>query len=286
MRWSVAAALLALACAGCGGARHAAVTTRAAPSPNGKPDRLQVGVVGRLAFSAPGVTIHRGTLARVAGDPLVLVDARDTDLPTVAAAARAHPSSHYALVGASAATERAPNLVGLVLDDGAAAELAGEVAGTVAAAQAGPAARIAWVGPEERRLAARFGRGVHRGEPRAQVLHQWSRSVPARCKQAALTGLDRGAVVVMANGGVCARAAVAAAHERNQPALTLDEFELPGRAAAVVVRDALAGAYHGGEDIVFGRATGAIGVRALDALVPPDVAAQARAAAQDLPSAG
>ncbi|HEY6962590.1 MAG TPA: hypothetical protein VI408_11930 [Gaiellaceae bacterium] len=286
MRRSFAAALAVLACAGCGGPHHAAPATTVKKTPRAAPAALRVGVVGPLAVDVPGAVADRGTLAQVAHDELVLADARVVSLPAVAAAANAHPASRFAYVGGSAARERAPNLVGLVLDESAAAELAGSVAGTIAAAQGTSAPRIAWVGPEERQLAAAFARGVRTTAPDAQVLHQWSRSVPARCKQAALTAIDRGAVLVMAHGGNCALAAEAAAHDQNQPALELGDFELPSAAAATVVRDALAGVRHGGEDIVFGATTGAIGVRTIDPLVPPDVAAQARAAAQDFLTAG
>jgi hypothetical protein len=55
-------------------------------------------------------------------------------------------------------------------------------------------------------------------------------------------------------------------------------------AAAVVVRDAVAGVFHGGEDLVFGAGSGAIGVRRLDPLISPATAARARAAAEELAS--
>ena len=145
----------------------------------------------------------------------------------VAAVARAHPSIHFALVGASVKGQHAPNLAGLVLKEDDAAYLAGVTAG-LAAGESGAAARVAWVGPEERALAAAFGRGVHAAAPGVAVLHQWSRSIPALCKEAALTGLDRSAVVVMAHGGLCAAAAASAAHEQNVPALALRDFVFPG----------------------------------------------------------
>ena len=145
---------------------------------------------------------------------------------------------------------------------------------------------MAWVGPEERALAAAFGRGVHAAAPGVAVLHQWSRSIPALCKEAALTGLGRSAVVVMAHGGLCAAAAASAAHEQNVPALALGNFVFPEVAAGVVAREAVSGVFHSG-DVVFGPETGAIGVR--EARSHGSVAAAiagARAAAQDLASGG
>jgi basic membrane lipoprotein Med (substrate-binding protein (PBP1-ABC) superfamily) len=234
----------------------------------------------------PGASPDRRRLSAVADDPLVLVDANVQPLATVANVAAAHPASHFALVGASTKDERVANLVGLVLGDETAARLAGAVAALTASSQGGTSPRVAWVGPEERRLAAAFERGVRDTARSVSVLHQWSRSDPARCKEAALTAIDRGALLVAAHGGLCALAAASGAHERNVPALSLRDFELPSVASALVVRDALAGIYHGGEDIVFGATTGAIGVRRLDPLIPADVAAEARATAQDLLRAG
>jgi hypothetical protein len=54
--------------------------------------------------------------------------------------------------------------------------------------------------------------------------------------------------------------------------------------AGVLIADAVAGVFRGGEDIVFGASSGAIGVRHLDPGVSPDVALRARAAAQQLAS--
>jgi len=180
--------------------------------------------------------------------------------------------------------QHAPNLAGLVLKEGDAAYLAGITAG-LAAAETGSSARVAWVGPEERSLAAAFGRGVHAAAPGVAVLHQWSRSVPARCKEAALTGLGRSAVVVMAHRGLCAAAAASAAHEQNMPALALGNFMFPAVAAGLVAREAVSGVFHSG-DVVFGPRTGAIGIGKLDPRISPDAVAGGRAAAQDLASGG
>ena len=86
---------------------------------------LQVGLVGALGLDVAGAAAVHGTLARVAGLPLVLVSSDAAGPAAVARAARAHPASHFALVGASTKGHRAGNLVGLVLRDEQAAQLAG-----------------------------------------------------------------------------------------------------------------------------------------------------------------
>lgn len=286
MRLAAALGLaLSLLAAGCGGSHtaspRATTTRRSVPAPTSE---LRVGIVGPLELHLPGVTAVHGTLARVANLPLVLVSNETAGLAAVARAARAHPSSHFALVGASTKGDRAGNLVGLVLRDEQAAQLAGIVAG-YATADAGPTApRVAWVGPQDRRLAAAFAQGVHRALPGATVLDEWSRSIPARCKEAALAGIDRGAMVVAADRGLCAEAAVVAARQQNVPGLQLSDFESRDVVTSLIARDAAAGVYHGGEDLVFGAASGAIGVGPLDPRISLATLVRARAAAQELAS--
>jgi hypothetical protein len=273
--------LCVLAASACGAKHHAtATTTTQTTAASG----LRIGVVGPLTIDVPGIVPRHETLTHIADDPLVVVDAHTAAPDVLAAVARAHPTIHFALVGASVKGQHAPNLAGVVLKEDDAAYLAGVTAG-LAAAETGAAARVAWVGPEERALAAAFGRGVHAAAPGVAVLHQWSRSVPARCKEAALTGLGRSAVVVMAHRGLCAAAAASAAHEQNMPALALGNFMFPAIAAGLVAREAVSGVFHSG-DVVFGPRTGAIGVGKLDPLISPSAVAGARAAAQDLASGG
>jgi hypothetical protein len=278
----VAVLACVLAVSGCGG--HHGTTGRTTTRTTTAPSGLRIGVVGSLTIDVPGIVPRHERLAHIADDPLVVVDSHAASADAVAAVARAHPTIHFALVGGSVKGQHAPNLAGLVLAEDDAAYLAGVTAG-LAAAETGPSARVAWVGPEERALAAAFGRGVHAAAPGVAVLHQWSRSVPARCKEAALTGIGRSAVVVMAHGGLCAAAAASAAHEQNMPALALGDFMFPAVAAGLVAREAVSGVFHGG-DVVFGPRTGAIGVGNLDPRVGPSAVAGARAAAQDLASGG
>jgi hypothetical protein len=275
---------------GCGRAAHktarqtptvrATASAEAAPAPDG----LRIGVVGPLSIDITGAVSEHGTLEQEAGRALVAVSAQAAGVATVAAAAEEHPASHFALVGGSTRGYRHPNLVGLVLDEQQAAMLGGVVAGLVAGDQGGEEPRVGWVGPQERRLAAAFARGAQGIRPGLTVLRVWSTDLPAACKEAALAAIDRGAVAVIAHGGACADAAIAGAHEQNRVGLRIADFEYPAVAAGVVAADAVAGSYRGGEDVVFGASSGAIGIRRLDPRVSPDIAARARAAAQQLAS--
>jgi basic membrane lipoprotein Med (substrate-binding protein (PBP1-ABC) superfamily) len=286
------AALIALAvlCAGaatgCGGAPHTTTTTAKRATVPTRPAGLRVAVVGALDVRAvPGAAItHVGSLTGGAVFPLVIVSAGSADIGAVEAVARQHPGSHYVYVGGSTKGHRRSNLVGLVIDNRQAAQLGGVVAGLVASEQGGREARIAWVGPREAALATAFARGAGNVQRSTIVLRAWSPDLPAACKEAALGAIARGAVVVMAHGGVCADAAIAGAHQQNRVGLQISDFELTDVPIGVVLGDALAGVYRGGEDIVFGASSGAIGVRHLDSRITADIAVRARAAAQQLSS--
>jgi basic membrane lipoprotein Med (substrate-binding protein (PBP1-ABC) superfamily) len=266
---------LAVLLAGCG-ATHVVTTTVAKPRPPAPPPTgIRIGVVGGVAVPPVfGAVYERGTLDEVAGDALVLVPARAAG--RLAAVAAAHPSTHFALVGAASPDLTLANVAGLEIPDDEAARVAGVVAGVVASDEGIQQPRVGWAGPEQPALADAFARGVHEVAPRAQILHAWSANVPAACKEAALAIVQRSAVAVLSPHGLCAEAAIAGAHEQNVVGLELDQFELLSVPAAQVVRDAVEGVYHGGENIIFGRRSGAIAVGALDPRISADEAIRAR----------
>lgn len=281
---SAALIVLVAVLAGCGGReRHAQTTTVVHHVTVDAKPGLRVGVLGPLDLSVPGASIdHAAALEALAHDSVVIAPANRTSLASVAAAATANPGSHYAYLGGSTKVERHANLVGVVLRDDQAALLGGIVAGLVLDDQGGSEGRVAWVGPQEQKLADAYAEGVHRIVPGATVLHGWSKRQPARCKEAALATVARGAVVVMAHGGLCAEAAASAAHDQNRIALSLADFQVPAIPAAAIVRDAVAGVFHGGEDLVFGITSGAIAVASLDPRITADTAIRARSSAQEL----
>jgi basic membrane lipoprotein Med (substrate-binding protein (PBP1-ABC) superfamily) len=247
---------------------------------------LRVGVVGPLEVRpVQGASIASpGALATMPADPLVVVSAQAATIAAVEAVAQRYPTSHYVYVGGSTTGHHRANLVGLVLNDAQAAQLGGLMAGLVAAEQGGIDARVAWVGPQEGALATAFTRGAQQVQPGTIVLRASSSDLPASCKEAALGAIARGAVVVMAHDGLCADAAIEGAHQQNRVGLQISDFELTSVPIGVVIADAVAGVYRGGEDIVFGASSGAIGVRHLDPRISADIAVRARAAAQQLSS--
>jgi basic membrane lipoprotein Med (substrate-binding protein (PBP1-ABC) superfamily) len=284
MRMRAALIVLALACAGCGGARNVETVSttakKAAPAP---PLGLRVGIAGALDVApVRGVRFVRGRIATMPALPLVLASAESTKLTDVLAAAQRYPTSHYAYVGGSLSGSRRPNVVGVVLRDDQAVRLGGFVAGLVAAEEGGVSPRVAWVGPEEQKLADAFAAGVHDAAPNVTVLRAFSADAPAACKEAALAAIGRGAVALMAHRGLCADATVAGAHQQNDVGMRTSDFELANVPVGVLVRDAQKGVYHGGEDLVFGAASGAIGVSHLDRRISGEAGVRARTAAQQM----
>ena len=256
--------VLMLAAAACGGTRKNVATTTVATLAAPATEGLQVGVVGPLNLDTAGTVIERGTLAQVASASLVFVSGPSATLTAVATAARAHRSTHFALVGQSTKPDRAKNLRRARPERRPGGAARRRRRRLCSRRPGGTAPRVAWVGPQERALADAFARGVHRSLPGAVVLDEWSRSIPARCKEAALAAIARGAMVVMAHDGICAEAAIAGARQQNVAGLQLGDFEFPAVAANLVARDAVAGVFRGGEDLIFGAGSGAIGVGTLD----------------------
>ena len=114
------------------------------------------------------------------------------------------------------------------------------------------------------------------------MVEAWSEPDAARCKEAALAAIGRGARFIFAGEGPCAEGALAGATDQNAIGLRLSDFERPEIAVTTLIRDAVSGVYHGGEDVVFGVRTGAVGIRRLDPRVSPDAADRARQVEQEL----
>jgi hypothetical protein len=215
----------------------------------------------------PGAIVSRSSLRNARNQSLVLVAASSPAAGQVPEEAAANPSTHYVIIGASAAAQRLPNLAGAVLRDDQAARLAGIAAG-----------------PRDTAAVAAYVAGVQAVAPGTTVLRAWSAPRPASCKESALGAIADGASAIMAPGGLCAAAAADGAHERNLPGLALSDFELPDLVAASIARDAVRGVFYGREDLIFGASSGAIGVRWLDPLFSTSVAGRTRAFAQQLAS--
>jgi basic membrane protein A len=196
--------------------------------------------------------------------------------------AREHPDAHFLLIGTSYERVPAPNVAGILFREDEAAYLAGVVAGLVASGEGALDASVAWVGGRRIAVADAFERGVQGIDPAVHVTRTWSETRPTLCKEAALDEVARGASVLLTGTGGCADGVLAAAREQNVVGLSLGDFERPEVAVDQFVRDARQGLFHGRENVVFGTASGAVGVGRLDPRVPADAVAEARAVEQEV----
>jgi basic membrane protein A len=194
----------------------------------------------------------------------------------VARLAAQHPAAHFVIVG-PADRARRPNVAGVLFDTQEAAYLAGAVAALVTRDEGELDPTVAWVGTRGRsRLVDAFERGAQSVVPSIRVTRAWAQADAARCKEAALEAIAKGADVLFAGTGPCVPGALAAASDRNAVGLELADFERPSVAVGRFVDDARKGLYHGGENIVFGAASGAVGVGRLDPRVSDSTVARAR----------
>jgi basic membrane lipoprotein Med (substrate-binding protein (PBP1-ABC) superfamily) len=275
--------LFAVAGAGCGGRAARPGTTVSQPATSTvSSEALHIGVVGGVSFSATGAVADRGTLDQVAGDTLVLVPAGGVSDAALRLVARAHPASHFAVIGGSARGVRLRNVAGVLLRRDQAAYLAGFVLGLVAKAGGTQHPKVALVGPAADTLLGAFRHGVRVAFEGAKATGARSSENPAACKEAALAAVDEGAVAIVSSRGPCALGALSAAAEQHIVGQSLADFEVRGAIASAIVRAALQGVYYGREDLNYGVRSGAVGIVRLDPLIPTGVAVQARAVAQRL----
>jgi basic membrane lipoprotein Med (substrate-binding protein (PBP1-ABC) superfamily) len=267
--------VLIVVLAGCG-SNPAAETT-----PQEKPARVAAAQTDPGARAVDVVILGDRSLtaARLDAADLVVVP---WNARRVAATVRRHPSVHFVLVGRSYEEAPGPNVAGILFREDEAAYLAGVVAGLVTAREGAVGADVAWVGGKRKAVADAFERGVHSVDGGAAVIRAWAENDATLCKEAALDAIARGASVILTGRGRCADGALAGAADQNAVGLTLDDFERRSVAVDQFVRDARDGRYHGGENVVFGTSTGAVGVGRLGSRVPPDAVAQARMVEQEL----
>jgi basic membrane protein A len=262
--------VICLVAAGCGGgasrdAGTTETTARHQSAPRAEPG-VRVAELGNSSRDLDGadlVVVPRGTRG-------------------VEEIAREHPDAHFVLIGTPYERAPGPNVAGVLFREDEAAYLAGVVAGLVTLGEGALDARVAWVGGRRVAVADAFARGVHGVDPAVRVSKRWTETEPALCKEAALDAVARGASVLLTGIGACANGVLAAAREQNAVGLSLGDFERPEVAVDRLVRDARQGLYHGGENLVFGTASGAVGVGKLDPRVPADAVAEARAVEQEL----
>lgn len=257
----------------------------------------ELGVEGRVVVSHGGD--DERVLARTAAGGYDLVLAAGTTRKALDAAARSHPRVSFAVVDVSQASlpSRPANVRGLLFEEREAGYLAGYLAGLVGKEAAGARRIVGSVGgrrtPEVDRYIAGFQAGARAADPRVELLNAYTGGVGgrARCKELALAQIAQGAGVVFPVAGRCGLGALEAAGERSVWGIGVDVDRLAlgphmltsatknaDVAVFLTIQAARDGRLAGGEDVVFGVASGGVGLGEISPLVAPELVVQVQQA--------
>lgn len=265
-----------------------------------------------LGVEATIVTAHTRAeaarrLAELAGHGYDLVLASGAaPVTAVDAVAQRYPRVHFALVDVSRESlpPRPRNVSGLRFAEQEAGYLAGYLAGLVSRAAAGSQQAVGSVGgrstPAVDRYLGGFQAGARAADDKIALLNAYAGGFrdPAKCKELALDEITQGAGAIFAVAGHCGTGALVAARERSVWGIGVD-VDASSRGGHILtsavkridvavfltveaVRD---GRFAGGRDVVFGVASGGVGLGAISRQVPADLVARVKRV-QDALAAG
>lgn len=254
--------------------------------------QAELGVRGRVLVSkteadyVPNLT----SLAKQGHDLVIAVG-----LPMAEALERVaarYPDVSFAIVDYSqrAMETRPKNVRGLLFKEQEAGYLVGYLAGLLTKEEAGSRQVIGSVGgmkiPSVDRYIAGYQAGAKAANPKIETLNAYSQDLidQAKCKQAALDQIGRGARVIFQVAGRCGLGALSAAEEKNVRAIGVDTDQaylgehvltsaLKNVDVAVfqTIQAAQDGSFRGGENIVFDIASGGVGLGEVASHVPADL---------------
>ena len=208
--------------------------------------------------------------------------------------AQQFPDANFAIIdfAAGGLASKPANVRGLLFKEQEAGYLSGYLAGLWVAEQGGDAV-ISSVGgqkiPPVDRYIAGYQAGAKKASPGITTLNSYSQDFvdQAKCKEAALDEIARGAHVIFQVAGQCGLGALSAAKEKNVRGIGVDadqsylgEHVLTSALKKVdvavyqTVQSAQDGTFSGGEDSLFDVASGGVGLGKIAADVPSELVAQ------------
>jgi basic membrane protein A len=256
-----------------------------------------LGVEGRVVVSranadyVPNLT----SLAKAKYDLVIAVGFLMAD--AVDTVAKQFPDTNFAIIDfAHGALKSKPrNVRGLLFKEQEAGYLVGYLAGLVAKQEAGSQQVIGSVGglkiPPVDRYIAGYRAGAERASPGITTLNSYSQDFvdQAKCKEAALDEIARGAHVIFQVAGQCGLGALSAAKEKNARGIGVDadqsylgSYILTSALKKVdvavyqTVQAVQDGTFSGGRDSVFDVASGGVGLGKIAADVPAELVAQVK----------
>jgi basic membrane protein A and related proteins len=209
--------------------------------------------------------------------------------------ARRFPDTNFAIIdfAQEAMKSKPKNVRGLIFKEQEAGYLVGYLAGLVAKEEAGSQQVIGSVGglkiPPVDRYIAGYQAGAEKASPGITTLNSYSQDFvdQAKCKEAALDQIARGAHVIFQVAGQCGLGALSAAKEKNVRGIGVDAdqsylgdhiltsaLKKVDVAVYQTVQAAQDGTFVGGRNSVFDVASGGVGLGKIASDVPSELVAQ------------
>jgi basic membrane protein A len=258
----------------------------------------ELGVEGRVVISranadyVPNLT----SLANQGYDLVIAVGFLMAD--AVETVAKRFPEVSFAIVdfAQEELKSKPKNVRGLLFKEQEAGYLVGYLAALVTKQEAGSKQVIGSIGgqkiPPVDRYIAGYRAGAKEAVPGITTLNAYSQDFvdQAKCKEAALDQIARGAHVVFQVAGQCGLGVLSAAEEKNVRGIGVDAdqaylgphvltsaLKKVDVAVFQTIQSVQEGAFAGGENTVFDIASGGVGLGEVAADVPPDLVSQVNA---------
>jgi basic membrane protein A and related proteins len=265
--------------------------------------QTDLGIEGRVVVSRANADYvpNLSALAQQDYDLVIAVGFLMAD--AVDAVAKRFPDVRFAIIDYSQAELKSKprNVRGLLFREQEAGYLVGYLAGLVTKEEAGSKLVLGSVGgqkiPPVDRYIAGYQAGARKAAPGITTLNAYSQDFvdQAKCKEAALDQIARGAHVVFQVAGQCGLGVLSAAKEKNVWGIGVDADQsylgshvltsaLKKVDVAVydTIKAAQDGSFRGGGDTTFDVASGGVGLGEVAADVPAELVSQVNAVQEDI----
>ena len=255
----------------------------------------ELGVTGRVVISRSNADYvpNLSSLANQGYDLVIAVGFLMAD--AVDTVAKRFPDVDFAIIdfAQEALKSKPTNVRGLLFKEQEAGYLVGYLAGLVTKQEAGSRQVIGSVGglkiPPVDRYIAGYQAGAKAANPEIETLNAYSQDFvdQAKCKEAALDQIGRGARVIFQVAGQCGLGALSATQEKNARGIGVDadqaylgEHVLTSALKKVdvavfqTIQAVQNGSFQGGENTVFDVASGGVGLGEVASDVPADLVSQ------------
>jgi basic membrane protein A and related proteins len=255
----------------------------------------ELGVEGRVLISRADADYVPNLTALAKQDFDLVIAVGFLMAKAVEKVAARYPDVSFAIIDSSQAAmdSRPRNVRGLLFKEQEAGYLVGYLAGLLAKQEAGSRQVIGSVGglkiPPVDRYIAGYQAGAKAANPEIETLNAYSQDFvdQAKCKEAALDEISRGARVIFQVAGQCGLGALSAAAEKNVRGIGVDadqaylgkhvltsalkKVDVAVFQTVQAVRD---GSFRGGQDAVFDIASGGVGIGEVASDVPAELVSQ------------